>query len=93
MVMMGLELLEVGRKLRSHCLYLPRWQRPLLLWLMPLLIIIGFFEKWLEIKFISREAEANTKPPETPRIWNFWKLVHLFSLKQKNPWRLTNGFV
>jgi hypothetical protein len=25
------------------------------------LIILGLFEKWLEIKFISKEAKANTK--------------------------------
>jgi hypothetical protein len=45
---------------------------------MPLLIILGFFEKWLEIKFISREVEANTKPPETPLTWNSQKLVPYF---------------
>ena len=29
---------------------------------MPLLITLVFFEKWLGIKFKSREAEVNTKP-------------------------------
>jgi hypothetical protein len=52
---------------------------------MPLLIILSFFERWQEIRFISKEAEVNTKPPETLLTWNFWKLVPLFSLKQKNP--------
>jgi hypothetical protein len=58
---------------------------------MPLLIILSFFEKWLEIKFISKEAEANTKPLETPLTWNSRKLIPLFSLKQKNRWRRMNG--
>jgi aspartyl/asparaginyl beta-hydroxylase (cupin superfamily) len=78
---MGRELPEAGRKLRTHRLYLPHWLRLLLPYLMPLLTTLVSYEKWLEISFISREAEVNPRAPKTPHIWSFQKLVHCFLLK------------
>jgi hypothetical protein len=59
---------------------------------MPLLITVVSYEKWLGISFISRETEVNPKAPETPHIWSFQKLVHCFLLKQKNLWKRMSGF-